>query len=110
MAHHRMSLTQELLPLAPVVFYPAKHAPKYPIGYKAPIAFSCACILLTLAFRHLSLRDRRGKDLGNSSAEEFEEEHESNPDHENDHEKELGADTKSEVEGMPTLYNNETSK
>lgn len=105
-----MSLTRVNLPLAPVVFYPAKHAPRYPIGYKAPIAFSCACILLTLLFRQLSLRDRRVKDLSDSSAEEFEEEHESSQDQGHDQEKELTTDTKSELEGMPTLYSNETSK
>jgi hypothetical protein len=39
-----------------VLFYPAKHAPVYPIGYKAPIGFSLACIMLTLVFRWLSAR------------------------------------------------------
>ncbi|KAJ9117379.1 hypothetical protein QFC24_006473 [Naganishia onofrii] len=42
-----------------IVFYPAKHAPVYPIGYKAPIGFSIACIALTLVFRWLSARSRR---------------------------------------------------
>ncbi|KAJ9112857.1 hypothetical protein QFC19_000412 [Naganishia cerealis] len=42
-----------------IVFYPAKHAPVYPIGYKAAIGFSVACIALTFLFRWLSERNPR---------------------------------------------------
>jgi hypothetical protein len=43
-----------------VVFYPAKFAPKYPIGYKAAIAFALVSIALTLVFRWLSMRQPAG--------------------------------------------------
>jgi hypothetical protein len=39
-----------------VVFYPAKYAPLYPIGYKAALGMAIACILFTLGFKWLSLR------------------------------------------------------
>lgn len=39
-----------------VVFYPAKYAPLYPIGYKAAVGMAIACMLFTLAFKWLSLR------------------------------------------------------
>ncbi|KAJ9114058.1 hypothetical protein QFC22_005878 [Naganishia vaughanmartiniae] len=42
-----------------IVFYPAKHAPEYPIGYKAPIGFSIACIALTFVFRYLSEKSQQ---------------------------------------------------
>ncbi|GHJ89178.1 hypothetical protein NliqN6_5580 [Naganishia liquefaciens] len=79
-----------------IVFYPAKHAPQYPIGYKAPIAFASICILLTFVFRHLSLRDQRNKAFqveSVSSGEEYEE----------DREKEVMGETKSETDALPTL-------
>lgn len=38
------------------MFYPAKYAPLYPIGYKAALGMAIACILFTLAFKWLSLR------------------------------------------------------
>ena len=80
------------------MFYPAKHAPNYPIGYKAPIAFACACILLTFLFRHLSIQYRKNKSFqveSVSSEEEYEE----------DREKEVIVDMKSETDALPTLNN-----
>jgi hypothetical protein len=52
-----------------VVSYPAKHAPLYPIGYKAPIGFSLAWITLTLVFRWLSIRDHRRNKIVHSEDE-----------------------------------------
>jgi hypothetical protein len=80
-----------------VVFYPAKHAPVYPIGYKAPIGFSLACIALTLVFRWLSVREYRSKVV------QAEDESISGEEYAVEQEKAIDVDSKSE--SVPTLDN-----
>ncbi|KAJ9091483.1 hypothetical protein QFC20_007623 [Naganishia adeliensis] len=88
-----------------IVFYPAKHAPIYPIGYKAPIGFSLACIALTLLFRWLSIRDHRNKVVQSEDESMSGEEYGVGQE-----EKAMDVDSKSATAGLPELGNVEASK
>jgi hypothetical protein len=93
-------------PSLAVVFYPAKHAPVYPIGYKAPIGFSLACITLTLVFRWLSIRDHQRNKIVHSEDESVSgEEYGVGQD-----EKAMDVDSKGETADVPELGNVEASK
>jgi hypothetical protein len=87
------------------VFYPAKHAPIYPIGYKAPIGFSLACIALTLVFRWLSIRDHRNKVVQSEDESMSGEEYGVGQE-----EKAMDVDSKSETAVLPELGNVEVTK
>ena len=91
-------LLTDPLCLCLVVFYPAKYAPKYPIGYKAAIAFALVSIALTLVFRWLSLRQPTG------AAMTVEQQEDDVMRHESDEETKTGGDmVKGELASVPTL-------